>query len=140
MEINSGAKTRTGKPIGTGNPILADPRVREAIALAIDRQKLVGKVLDGNGLAGAGYLPPGYPQCCWQPPASESRTTTRPRPTASRRRRLQGRPTGSGPTRRRGQALEFRLGIHSDDAGDASIAQYLEEWLKAIGIGVRSSR
>ena len=29
---------------------------------------------------------------------------------------------------------EFRLGIHSDDAGDASIAPYLEEWFKAIGI------
>ena len=33
--------------------------------------------------------------------------------------------------------LVFRLGIHSDDTGDAQIAPYLEGWLKAVGIGVK---
>jgi peptide/nickel transport system substrate-binding protein len=33
-----------------------------------------------------------------------------------------------------GQPLEFRLGIHSDDATDAAIAPYLKEWMNAIGI------
>ncbi len=32
--------------------------------------------------------------------------------------------------------LNLRLGIHSDDAADAAMAPYIEEWLKAIGIGV----
>jgi len=33
-----------------------------------------------------------------------------------------------------GKPLEFRLGIHSDDATDAAIAPYLKEWMSAIGI------
>ena len=57
-----------GWPIGTGNPILADPRVREAIALAINRHELVSKVLDGKGVVGAGYLPPASPSGCGTPP------------------------------------------------------------------------
>jgi peptide/nickel transport system substrate-binding protein len=67
LEINSGAKTRSGKPMGTANPALADPVVRKAIALAINRQELVTKVLNGLGIPGAGYLPPGYPQYFWKP-------------------------------------------------------------------------
>src|ERR1700759_3420589 len=72
VEINSGAMTRTGKPLGTGNPILKDIRVRQAIALGINRPELVRKVLDGNGVEGAGYLPPGYPQFFWKPSASQA--------------------------------------------------------------------
>ncbi|MDQ2738390.1 MAG: ABC transporter substrate-binding protein, partial [Actinomycetota bacterium] len=55
IEINSGAKTQSGKPMGTGNPLLADPVVRRAIALAIDRKPLVAKVADGLAQTGAGY-------------------------------------------------------------------------------------
>ncbi len=45
IEINPGAMTRSGKPLGTGNPILKDIRVRQAIALGINRPELVKKVL-----------------------------------------------------------------------------------------------
>ena len=58
--------------MGTGNPILKDIKVRQAIALGINRDELVAKVLDGNGIVGAGYLPPGYPQFFWKPSASDS--------------------------------------------------------------------
>ncbi len=135
MEINSGAKTRTGKPMGTGNPILKDPVVRQAIALSIDRNKLVDRVLDGNGLAGAGYLPPGYPEFFWKPPADESLSYNPAK--ANQMLDAAGYTKGSDGIRvdpDTGEKLSFRLGIHSDDAGDASIAPYLEEWLKAIGI------
>jgi peptide/nickel transport system substrate-binding protein len=137
MEINSGAKTRTGKPIGTGNPILADSRVREAIALAINRQTLVTKILDGKGVAGAGYLPPGYQQWWWQPPAAEREDYN---PTKAKQiLDAAGYKVGANGIRvdpKTNKPLVFRLGIHSDDAGDAQLAPYLQEWLKAIGIGV----
>ena len=29
-------------------------------------------MLDGNGIVGAGYLPPGYPQFFWKPSSSEA--------------------------------------------------------------------
>jgi peptide/nickel transport system substrate-binding protein len=137
MEINPGAKTRTGKPMGTGNPILQDPVVRRAIALSIDRDKLVDRVLDGDGLAGAGYLPPGYPEFFWKPPASESLSYNPAR--ANQLLDAAGYTKGSDGIRvdpNTGEKFSFRLGIHSDDAGDAAIAPYLEEWFKAIGINL----
>lgn len=134
VEINSGAKTRTGRPIGTGNPILKDIKVRQAIALGINRQELVNKVLDGNGIVGAGYLPPGYPQFFWKPSASEALNYDPSRA----KQMLDQAGYKMGPNGVRvapdGKPLEFRLGIHSDDATDAAIAPYLKEWMAAIGI------
>jgi peptide/nickel transport system substrate-binding protein len=134
IEINSGAKTRSGKPLGTGNPILKDIRVRQAIALGINRQELVTKVLDGNGVVGAGYLPPGYPQFFWKPSASESLDYN----PARAKQMLDAAGYKMGPNGVRvapdGKPLEFRLGIHSDDATDAAIAPYVKEWMSAIGI------
>jgi peptide/nickel transport system substrate-binding protein len=134
VEINSGAQTRSGKPIGTGNPILEDIKVRQAIALGINRDELVEKVLDGNGIVGAGYLPPGYPQFFWTPSDSQALNYD---PTRAKQM-LDQAGYKMGPNGVRvapdGKPLQFRLGIHSDDATDAAIAPYLREWMTAIGI------
>src|SRR6478609_3547484 len=134
VEINPGAMTRSGKPMGTGNPILKDIRVRQAIALGINRPELVQKVLGGNGVVGAGYLPPGYPQFFWTPSDSEALNYD-----PSRAKQLldqAGYKEGPNGVRvdPQGKPLEFRLGIHSDDATDASIAPYLKEWMANIGV------
>jgi peptide/nickel transport system substrate-binding protein len=134
VEINSGAMTRSGKPIGTGHPILKNIKVRQAIALGINRNELVQKVLDGHGVVGAGYLPPGYPQFFWKPTASEALDYN----PARAKQMLDQAGYKMGPNGVRvapnGKPLEFRLGIHSDDATDAAIAPYLKEWMAAIGI------
>ncbi|HEX4688370.1 MAG TPA: peptide ABC transporter substrate-binding protein [Nocardioides sp.] len=134
IEINPGARTRGGKPLGTGNPILKDSRVRQAIALGINRPELVQKVLGGNGIVGAGYLPPGYPQFFWKPTASQAQDYDPAR--AKQVLDQAGYKMGSNGVRVApdGKPLEFRLGIHSDDATDASIAPYLKEWMSDIGI------
>jgi peptide/nickel transport system substrate-binding protein len=134
IEINPGAMTRSGKPLGTGNPILKDIRVRQAIALGVNRPELVKKVLDGNGIVGAGYLPPGYPQFFWKPSASQALNYDPAR--ANQLLDQAGYKKGSNGIRVApdGKPLEFRLGIHSDDATDAAIAPYLKEWMTAIGI------
>ncbi len=138
LEINSGAKTRSGKPMGTGNPALGDPTVRKAIALAINRQELVNKVLNGEGVVGAGYLPPGYPQFFWKPSASQSLNFDPAK--ANQILDQAGYKKGADGIRtdpKTGKPLVFRFGIHSDDAGDAQIAPYIKEWLKAVGIGTK---
>jgi peptide/nickel transport system substrate-binding protein len=134
VEINPGAKTRSGKKIGTGNPALADPRVRQAIAYAIDRPVLVSKVLDGLGLPGAGYIPPAYKEFAWQPAANE--LVGYDPAKANQILDNAGYPQ-HGTYRvdsRTGKQLSFRLGTHSDDANDQAVAPYLVGWLKAIGI------
>lgn len=138
LEINPGAKSRSGKPIGTGNPALSDPQLRRAIALSIDKQTLVKKVVDGYGTVGEGYLPPAWSQWVWKPSAGERQGYDPAR--ANQLLDKAGYKRGSDGIRidpKTGKPLDLRLGIHSDDATDASIAPYLAGWLKAIGIKVK---
>ena len=137
MELNPGARTRSGKAIGTGNPALADPAVRRAISLATDRQTLVDKVIDGEGQVGAGYLAPAFSQWFWTPPAGQAQNYD---PAAANKLLDQAGYTKGGNGIRvdpkTGKPLDFRLGIHSTDPIDAAISTYLVGWLKAIGIQV----
>jgi peptide/nickel transport system substrate-binding protein len=137
VEVNVGAKTRTGKPMGTGHPALQDQQLRLAIAYAMDRKTLVTKVLDGLGLVGAGYLPPAFPQWSWTPPADE----TIGYDPAKANQILDGAGYAKGTDGIRvdpksGKPLSFRLGIHSDSTNDSQISAYIQGWLKAIGIKV----
>ena len=137
MELNPGAKTRTGKAIGTGNPALADPTVRRAISLATDRQTLVDKVIDGEGQVGAGYLAPAWSQWYWTPPSGQAQKYD---PAAANKLLdAAGYTRGGNGIRidpKTGKPVDLRLGIHSDDPNDAAISTYLVGWLKAIGIQV----
>jgi peptide/nickel transport system substrate-binding protein len=135
IELNTGARTRSGTRFGNGNPVLADPVVRKAIALAINRGELVTKVLDGLGTAGAGYLPPSWPQWWWTPPASENEGYDPAE--ANNILTAAGYRMGPGGVRidpKTKKPLVFRFGIHSDAITDSEIAPYIVEWLAAIGI------
>jgi peptide/nickel transport system substrate-binding protein len=136
FEINTGARTQSGKKFGNGNPLLANPAIRRAITLSINRKELVSKVLDGLGVTGAGYWPPAYPQYWWTPPASESNAYN----PAEANKILDeaGFPKNAQGIRvdpKTHRELSFRLGIHADsEPTDAQIAPYLQEWMQAIGI------
>jgi peptide/nickel transport system substrate-binding protein len=137
IELNPGAKTRSGRAFGNGNPALQDPRVRDAIELALNKQELVSKVWEGLAVAGSGYLPPAYPQFVWKPPAAQALTYD----PAKANQVLTAAGYKMGPNGIRidpktHKPLNLRLGIHSDEAADAAMAPYIVEWLKAIGIGV----
>ncbi len=56
---NQAIQDTAGQPLAT-NP-LADPRVRQAIALAINRDVLVNQVMEGMAVPAAQLLPDGYP-------------------------------------------------------------------------------
>jgi ABC-type transport system substrate-binding protein len=138
VEINTGAKTRSGKPMGTGNPILADDQVRTAIHWAIDQSKLVTNVLGGLGVAGSGYLPASYPQWAWKPSGDEAISYDPAK--ANSVLDAAGYTKGSDGVRvdpKSGKRLSFRLGIHSDSSRDTQISQLLQGWLKAIGIDLQ---
>jgi peptide/nickel transport system substrate-binding protein len=138
VEINSGAKTKSGKKLGTGNPALADPELRRAIHFAIDKKKLVSTVIGGLGVPGSNYLPPAFPQWAWTPSGSQA---VRYDPAkANSILDAAGYTKGNDGIRmdpKTHKKLNLRLGIHSDDARDSQISQFLKGWLKAIGINLK---
>ncbi|MFF3561651.1 ABC transporter substrate-binding protein [Streptomyces sp. NPDC002574] len=137
VEINAGAKTRTGKKIGTGNPALADATLRTAIALATDKQTLVDKVLGGLGTVSHSYLPPAWPQWSWNPAAGEKLDHDPAK--ANQMLDDAGYTKGQDGVRtdpRTKKPLVLRLGIHSDTSRDTQVSTYMSGWLKQIGIKV----
>jgi peptide/nickel transport system substrate-binding protein len=137
VELNPGAQTQSGKHFGNGNPALTDPRVRQAIEMALNKQELVSKIWDGLAVTGAGYLTPAYPQYVWKPPASESLAYNPAKANALLTSAgYKMGPNGIRIDPKTHKPLNLRLGIHSDEASDAAMAPYIVEWLKAIGIGV----
>jgi len=137
IEVNTGARTKSGQKFGNGNPLLTNPAIRKAISLAINRKELVAKVLDGLGVPGAGYWPPAYPQYWWNPPASESNAYNPAE--ANQILDAAGFKKGADGIRvdpKTHKPLSFRFGIHSDEGSDVEIAPYVQEWLQAVGIKV----
>jgi peptide/nickel transport system substrate-binding protein len=135
IELNPGARTVSGQKFGNGNPALQDPVVRQAIALAINRNVLVSKVDDGLAVAGGGFLTPAFPQWWWTPPANDNYNYDPAK--ANQMLTAAGYKMGSNGVRidpKTHQQLVLRLGIHSDNGDDALTAPYLVEWLQAIGI------
>ena len=137
LEINAGAKSRSGKPLGNGNPALTDSAVRTAIATAIDKDALVNKVEDGLAKPGVGYLPPSLPQFAWSP--STQQTISFDLAKANQILDTAGYTKGSDGIRidpKTKKPLDLRLGIHSDTASDTEISTYISGWLQEIGIKV----
>jgi peptide/nickel transport system substrate-binding protein len=135
VEVNSGAKTRSGKPMGNGNPLLHNSTVRRAIALGINRGVLVQKVAGGTAVPTGSYLTPAFPQWYWTPPASQAQNYNPAKANAMLT--AAGFPKGKNGYRydkQTGKELSFRLGIHTDYANDAATANYLVGWMKDIGI------
>lgn len=65
VAINPGAKDKKGKPLGDGNPILHNRKVRKALIMAIDSRTLLHKVLSGLGEKATGEIPSYYPKYHW---------------------------------------------------------------------------
>ena len=119
------------------HPALLDPRVRQAIGHAIDKQTLVERVLDGHGNVGADA----------QHLAGHELDARHPRRPGLRLRPRQGEPDprgrrlqGHGRRRRardagRRQAAQLHVHTSARTARPApQIAEFVTGWLKEIGI------
>ena len=60
LAINPGTVDIDGKPMGDGNPALKDPKLREAIFMAVDKKTLLDRVLNGLGTLGKTEVPASY--------------------------------------------------------------------------------
>ncbi|RSN24946.1 peptide ABC transporter substrate-binding protein [Amycolatopsis sp. WAC 01416] len=135
--INFGVKNVLDQPIGDGNPILKDVRVRKAIAQAIDTESIVQKVMNGYGQPGTGVVPAIYKAYTWTP--SDAEKTKFDIAAANATLDQAGYAKGADGIRVApgGAKLEFRLAGHANRPFDQRVAQFVSGWLKDVGIGVK---
>ncbi|MEU7478786.1 ABC transporter substrate-binding protein [Lentzea sp. NPDC042327] len=127
--INPGAATRSGEPIGDGNPALRDVRVRRAIAQAVDMDALVSRVNLGYAERGAGLVPPVFAKWHWQPSEQERR---RYDPAAAN-----AALDAAGVARKAdGTRLALRLMGRAGRAYDEQASEYLKRSLGEVGIAL----
>ncbi|WP_227457564.1 ABC transporter substrate-binding protein [Micromonospora aurantiaca (nom. illeg.)] len=109
-----------------------DPKVRQAIAAAIDSQKLVDTVLRGQGKTGS----PGF----WHPDAPGADTSLKHSFDASHSAKLLdevGAATGADGIRvLNGKPMNFTLLVQSSSPERIRSAELIRDMLKAVGIGV----
>ncbi len=134
LAFNTGAATDTGVPIGDGSPILKDKRVRQAVNYAIDNKTLVSKVLGGYGEVGTSIIPDIYANTHYNPGDK-----TRNYDPAKANEILDGAGYTKGSDGIRvdpasGKKLSFRLFGRDDSPTSKDSVQYIQGWLKAVGI------
>jgi peptide/nickel transport system substrate-binding protein len=132
LAFNTGAATIDNKPIGDGNPLLKDKRLREAIGWSIDRKALVEKVLGGHGSVGSTLIPPMYADWHLSPPNEVSYDPDKARSLLD----AAGYPLGPNGVRQdaTGAPLKFRLFGRSDKAASKKAVEFIKNYLADIGV------
>ncbi|MFN0144091.1 MAG: ABC transporter substrate-binding protein, partial [Mycobacterium sp.] len=132
LAFNTGAATIDNKPIGDGNPLLKDKRLREAIGWSIDRKALVEKVLGGHGSLGSTLIPPMYAEWHLSPPNEVSYDPDKARSLLD----AAGYRVGPDGIRQdaTGAPLKFRLYGRSDKAASKKAVEFIKNYLADVGI------
>jgi len=139
LSFNVGAATDTGDPIGDGHPALKDKQVRLAIAHAVDQKVLVDRVLGGLGSPGTTVIPPLYANQHYDP-ADATYPFDLDRANAILDEA--GYSMGSDGVRTMpdgDRKLSMRLFGRSESQASQQSVQFIQGWLKDIGIEVEVS-
>lgn len=133
--FNTGAALVDGTPIGNGHPALKDPRVRVALAHAIDLKTILAKAMGGYGTVGDSVIPPIYASQHYTPPqpydfniaeANKLLDEAGYKRGADGIRRM---PDGTNP-------LKFRFYARSESKASQIEMEYVKEWFAELGIQI----
>jgi peptide/nickel transport system substrate-binding protein len=119
------------------HPALADPKVREAIGHAIDRETIVNRALEG--LATPAQTLSVSPDPKWTPDIADGVLPTFDLDRANQILDDAGYEDTDGDGIREmpdgGEPLNFRYMVRSDSVNAQPVAEFFTGWLKEIGIG-----
>jgi peptide/nickel transport system substrate-binding protein len=120
---------------GTANPALQDEKVRDAIALAIDRQALVDRVTLGYGSVGTSIILPSYFLWHWEPTGSDL-TAYNPQAAGQLLDSAGYKDTNGDGIRedKNGDPLSLEVLTISDVTYSVPEGKLIVGWLKDIGI------
>ncbi|HEY6568322.1 MAG TPA: peptide ABC transporter substrate-binding protein [Actinomycetota bacterium] len=136
--VNEELTTALDASASTAHPAVLDPRVRQAVEYAIDRETLVDRVLQGYGSPGSTPIVPFYEEWHWQPPEDVYRSFD---PAEANRMLdeagyLDTDKDGIREMPEGGDPLQLRLYLATTDSDGLQAAPFIRGWLRDIGIDV----
>ncbi len=139
IAFNVGAvDTKTGKPMGDGNPALKDVKFRQALSWAVDTERIVKSSFQGVGEPGTTIVPTAYENYHWEPPADEAYGFDLDKANqlldeAGYKKGADGKRTMPD-----GKPLEpLRLFARSDSQASISTMDFFKEWLADLGVDAK---
>ena len=139
IAFNTGAvDTKTGKPIGDGNPALKDPKFRHALGYALDLKRIVRSAYQGAGQPGSTIVPSAYSNYHYEPTKSEAFHFDLGR--AGAMLDAAGYKKGSNGLRTMpdGKPLgTLRLYARSSSKASIDTMDFFKEWLGDLGISAK---
>jgi peptide/nickel transport system substrate-binding protein len=134
IAFNVGAALDDGTPIGDGNPLLKDIKLRQALQWAVDRQALVDKVLSGGGTSGSTVIPPIYENLHLVPQNPFGYDPEKAKAL------LDDAGYAEGPDGVRvdseGNELRFRLFSRSDSPTSQKSSEFVKSYFEAVGVAI----
>lgn len=132
IAFNTGAALDDGTPIGDGNPLLKDVKLRQALQYAVDRQALVDRVLGGGGTPGDMIIPPLYANLHLTP----ANPYTYDPEKAKQLLDAAGYAIGPDGVRAdaSGNKLSFRLLARSESPTSQKSVEFVKQWFAAVGV------
>lgn len=120
--------------LNAGHPLLADARVRQALALALDRRGIAGAILRDPSLAAGQLFPPSLPG--WHDPQLPALAYD---PAAARALLAEAgfRADADGTLRRGAERLALTLRTFPDRPELPVMAAAIQEQLRLVGVQVR---
>ena len=126
----------------TGHPALLDRDVRMAIAQAIDKRSLIDKVLNGYGEVGTTVVPPQTaPRWHWSPLETGEEIAFDIEQAKQTLEDAGYQDTDNDGVREMpggGRPLEFRFMLRSESPDSVKAGQFIQGWLKQIGIATKT--
>jgi peptide/nickel transport system substrate-binding protein len=121
-----------------GNPVLQDPKFRQALQYAVDREKIVSIVYYGNARPADTIITGGYytdPDWHWTPPADQAYTFDIAKADAALT--AAGYPLKDGVrVDKQGKPVTLRLWSRQSSATSQQEGKMLAGWLRELGIKV----
>jgi peptide/nickel transport system substrate-binding protein len=125
-------------PKSKGNPLLRDARIRQAVAAAIDKTRIVQTSMGGVAQEGTSVLSPAMGDWHWEPPADQLVTYDAEKAKAILDAAGYFDRDGDGVREdARGKKLDFKLVALSDYPPEVNAGKMIVPYLESVGIKVR---